>query len=106
MLHSLQYAFRDLQAHQVAELSATRTTMNHLLEKLSPQQLIEHFEQEGLVSWPKTNGHYWQLYKKFHHSIANDDKWCSKLLSEDYAKAYEEQVQLLNTAYQSPETQE
>ena len=40
-------AFRDLQAHQVALLAASRAAVHAMFEQLAPEQLALRFEREG-----------------------------------------------------------
>lgn len=45
---ALAFAFRELQAHQVALLGATRAALRGALQHFSPQQLTLCFEREGI----------------------------------------------------------
>lgn len=100
-MQAFKQGFRDLQAHQVAELAATRAALDSLLQQLSPEQLIYRFEQESLLPrWRNKKASYWRKYIKLHQALNKDEDWRSNLISRDYARAYEEQVQLLNVAYQ------
>jgi type VI secretion system protein ImpI len=89
-------AFRDLQAHQVALLSASRATLRATLEHFSPRQLIFRLEREHkpLIS---TSGHYWKAYSRYHQTLSQDEEWPNRLLAGDFAQAYEEQVRLISS---------
>lgn len=91
-------AFRDLQAHQVALLSASRATLRATLEHFSPRQLILRLElgDKPLVN---TSGRYWRAYGRYHQSLCQDDEWTDRLLARDFAQAYEEQIRLISTLH-------
>ncbi|RBL66529.1 type VI secretion system-associated FHA domain protein TagH, partial [Pseudomonas sp. MWU13-2625] len=53
---AISRAFRDLQAHQVALLSASRAALRSTLEHFSPQQLTLRFERDGQQPLLVTSG--------------------------------------------------
>lgn len=89
-------AFRDLQAHQVALLAASRASLRATLEHFSPRQLILRLERDykPLIN---TDGRYWRAYGRYHQGLCQDDDWTERLLARDFAQAYEEQVRLIST---------
>ena len=89
-------SFRDLQAHQVAMLMASRAAVRGTLEHFSPQKLTLRFEREykSLIS---TSGSRWRAYGRYHQALQQDDDWSERLLARDFAQAYEEQVRLIST---------
>ncbi|UNG18959.1 type VI secretion system-associated FHA domain protein TagH [Stutzerimonas zhaodongensis] len=89
-------AYRDLQAHQVAMLAASRAAIKGMLEQLSPDQLALRFERDNkpLIS---TSGNRWRAYKRLHSVMQRDDDWGERLFARDFAQAYEEQVRLIAT---------
>lgn len=89
-------AFRDLQAHQVALVAASRAAVKAMLEQLSPEQLSLRFERESkpLVA---TAGSRWRAYRRLHDAMQRDDDWSERLFARDFAQAYEEQVRLIAT---------
>jgi type VI secretion system protein ImpI len=91
-------AFRDLQAHQVALLSASRATLRATLEHFSPRQLIFRLEREHkpLIS---TSRHYWKAYSRYHQTLSQNEEWPGRLLAGDFAQAYEEQVRLISSLH-------
>ncbi|WP_028239105.1 type VI secretion system-associated FHA domain protein TagH [Stutzerimonas azotifigens] len=88
-------AYRDLQAHQVALLAASRAAVKGMLEQLAPEQLVLRFERDGkpLIA---TAGSRWRAYRRLHESLRRDD-WSEHLFSRDFAHVYEEQVRLIAT---------
>ncbi|TLX54795.1 type VI secretion system-associated FHA domain protein TagH [Stutzerimonas nosocomialis] len=89
-------AFRDLQAHQVAMLAASRAALKGMLEQLSPDQLALRFERDNkpLIA---TSGGRWRAYRRMHLAMQRDDDWSERLFARDFAQAYEEQVRLIAT---------
>ncbi|MCI0993434.1 type VI secretion system-associated FHA domain protein TagH [Pseudomonas corrugata] len=91
-------AFRDLRAHQVALLTASRATLRATLEHFSPQRLMFRLEREHkpLI---RTSGRYWRAYGRYHQALCEDDDWTGRLLARDFVQAYEEQVRLVSTLH-------
>lgn len=91
-------AYRDLQAHQVALLTASRATLRVALEHFSPQRLALRLEP-GPQALINTDGRYWRAYGRYHQALCQDGDWADRLLAHDFAKAYEEQVRLISTLH-------
>ncbi|PWB31964.1 type VI secretion system-associated FHA domain protein TagH [Pseudomonas sp. SDI] len=92
-------AFHDVQAHQVALLSACRTTLRATLEQFSPQQLVLRFERAGDRPLLATAGKRWRAYGRYHRALLQDDEFSARLLARDFAQAYDEQVRLIATLH-------
>lgn len=90
-------SFRDLQAHQVALLAASRAAVHAMFEQLAPEQLALRFEREGRKPLLATAGSRWRAYRRLHHSLGQDADWSERLFARDFAKTYEEQVRLIAT---------
>ena len=95
---ALSRAFRDLQAHQVALLMASRAAVRSALEHFSPQQLTLRFERDNKPLIP-TSGSRWRAYGRYHQALRQDDEWSERLLARDFAQAYEEQIRLISTLH-------
>lgn len=93
---AISRAYRDLQAHQVALLAASRAALKGLLGQLAPEQLVLRFERERKPLFA-TAGSRWRAYRRLHESLAGDDDWSERLFARDFAKTYEEQVRLIAT---------
>lgn len=95
---AISRAFRDLQAHQVALLTASRAAVRSTLEHFSPQQLTLRFERDNkpLIT---TSGSRWRAYGRYHQALRQDDDWSERLLARDFAQAYEEQIRLISTLH-------
>ncbi|MEG0632177.1 MAG: type VI secretion system-associated FHA domain protein TagH [Pseudomonas sp.] len=92
-------AFHDIQAHQVALLAACRTTLRATLEQFSPQQLVLRFERGGERPLLATPGNRWRAYGRYHQALLEDDEFSARLLTRDFAQAYDEQVRLIATLH-------
>ncbi|MGJ7515830.1 type VI secretion system-associated FHA domain protein TagH [Pseudomonas baetica] len=89
-------AFRDLQAHQVALLAASRATVRGTLEHFSPEQLILRFERDNKPLLATASSR-WKAFGRYHRALRQDDDWSERLLARDFAQAYEEQIRLIST---------
>ena len=96
-------AFRDVQAHQVALLSASRAAIRSSLEHFSPQQLTMRFERDGHQPWLATSGSRWRAFSRYHQALQQDDDWCERLLARDFAQDYEEQIRLISSLHNDPQ---
>ncbi len=90
-------AFRDLQAHQVALLAASRAAVQAMFEQFAPEQLALRFERDGRKPLLATAGSLWRAYRRLHHRLGQDGDWRERLFARDFAKTYEEQVRLIAT---------
>ncbi|QCY11721.1 type VI secretion system-associated FHA domain protein TagH [Pseudomonas sp. MPC6] len=95
---AISRAFRDLQAHQVALLTASRAAVRSTLEHFSPQQLTLRFERDNKPLLA-TSGSRWRAYGRYHQALRQDDGWSERLLARDFAQAYEEQIRLISTLH-------
>ncbi|SDR94173.1 type VI secretion system-associated FHA domain protein TagH [Pseudomonas oryzae] len=93
---ALGRAFRDLQAHQVALLAASRAAVKGVLEQFAPEQLTLRFEREHKPLLA-TAGNRWRAYRRLHAAMTRDKEWSERLLARDFARTYEEQVRLIAT---------
>lgn len=95
---AISRAFRDVQAHQVALLTASRAAVRGTLEHFSPEQLTLRFERDNKPILA-TSGSRWRAFGRYHQALRQDDDWSERLLARDFAQAYEEQIRLISTLY-------
>ena len=95
---AIAHAFRDVQAHQVALLSASRAALRGTLEHFSPQQMTLRFERDTKPLFA-TSGSRWRAYGRYHQALRQDNDWSERLLARDFAQAYEEQVRLISALH-------
>lgn len=89
-------AFRDLQAHQVALLAASRAAVQAMFEHFSPERIATRLDQDR-KPWLITAGSRWRAYRRQHQGLRHDGDWGDRLFSREFAQAYEEQVRLIAT---------
>lgn len=92
-------AFRDLQAHQVALLVASRASVRAALEHFAPEQLTLRLERDGSKPLIATAGSRWRAFSRYHQSLRQDDDFSERLMARDFARAYDEQVRLIATLH-------
>jgi len=98
-LHAFDDAFEDIRFHQLAMLAGMRAGFESLLTRFDPTQLQELFDKQikrgGLLSLGgKTK--YWELYTELFGELAADrDDSFRRLFGEEFARAYEEQLERL-----------
>jgi type VI secretion system FHA domain protein len=91
-------AFEDLRNHQVAMLAGVRVAFEAMMAELDPDRLQEEFDRQlkksgGLVP---AKLRYWELYRdKLHDMVRDPDTNFREWFGEEFAKAYEEQLERL-----------
>jgi type VI secretion system protein ImpI len=95
---AISRAFCDLQAHQVALLSACRAAMRGTLEHFSPQKLILRFERDNKPLLA-TSGIHWRAYSRYYQTLCQDNDWSERILAGVFAQAYEEQIRLISSLH-------
>jgi type VI secretion system FHA domain protein len=91
-------AFEDIKAHQLAMTAGMRAAFTELMSRFDPEELQESFDR-GLKRSSlldiinKTK--YWDLYREMYASLGDDDASFRHLFGDEFAQAYEEQMQRL-----------
>jgi type VI secretion system protein len=101
-VESFQEAFQDVAFHQLAMLAGVRAAYDAMLAKLHPDRLEEIYERKlkrtALLNVGKQSK-FWDLYREQFEDIDRDAEAHFQLLfGEEFAKAYNEQLQRLNAA--------
>lgn len=101
-VESFQEAFQDVSFHQLAMLAGVRAAYDAMLAKLHPDRLEEIFERKlkrtTLLNVGKQSK-FWDLYREQFEDIDRDAEAHFQLLfGEEFAKAYNEQLQRLSAA--------
>lgn len=92
-------AYRDIQAHQVALLAACRAMARGALALFAPAYLTRCFERQDKPPRLLTSGAHWRAYQRHYQRLIEDDSWGERLLGNDFAKTYEEQIRLISTLH-------
>jgi type VI secretion system protein ImpI len=98
-LPAFEEAFDDLRSHQMAMLKGLRVAYEHMLTRFDPRQLESRFESttknntfKGLAGRPKT----WEQYTAWYEEQTEDANECfRRMFGEQFAKAYEQELQAL-----------
>lgn len=88
---------RELQAHQVGLVAASRQAVLATLEQLAPAQCEARFEREGgRPRWGR-DAKLWRAWQRQYRELRQDDDWRERLFAKDFAQAYTDQVRLIAT---------
>jgi len=101
-VESFQEAFQDIAFHQLAMLAGVRAAYDAMLAKLHPDRLEDIYERKlkrtALLNVGKQSK-FWDLYREQFEDIDRDAEAHFQLLfGEEFAKAYNEQLQRLDAA--------
>ena len=89
-------AFQDARNHQVAMFEGLRAAFHGMLRDFDPQVLEANFDKVNKGSLLSGRRKNWDLYREWYESIAQDaDSAFRTLFGEEFARAYEEQMQRL-----------
>jgi len=99
-------AFNDIRFHQMAMLAGMRAGFEHVLKRFEPEQLQAGFDRQakrgGLLSM-SAKSRYWELYIEQFGELATDpDEAFRRLFGEEFAAAYEKQLELLKRSRTPP----
>ncbi len=92
-------AFADVRHHQMAMLAGVRVAFNAMMADFDPDRLQEAFDRQlkkgSLLSAP-ARLRYWELYRdKFHDMVKDPETNFRELFGDEFARAYEEQLESL-----------
>jgi type VI secretion system FHA domain protein len=89
-------AFEDIRNHQMAMLAGVRVAFEAMLTEFNPERLQEEFDRQGKGSLVPGKLRYWDLYRvKFSDMVSDADASFRELFGQEFAKAYEEQLERL-----------
>jgi type VI secretion system FHA domain protein len=99
-VEAFEDAFTELRNHQVAMLAGMRVAFESMLAEFDPDRLQQDFDQRAskglLAKLGSTN--YWDLFRDKRREMAKDPEATFRaLFGEEFARAYEEQLQLLKS---------
>jgi type VI secretion system FHA domain protein len=104
-VESFEDAFDDVVFHQMSMLAGMRAALDAVVMSLGPDVLQEEFDRQakGVISVPGKL-RYWDQYRaKFGDMVAGTKAW--DLFSEEFAKAYDDQLQQLKAERRSRKPQ-
>jgi type VI secretion system FHA domain protein len=94
-------AFKDVRHHQLAMLAGMRAAYGFMLQRFDPQALKAQFDAKpGRKGFGfGAQGRYWESFEEFYREMTADSDDCfRRLFGDQFARAYEEQIQLLRAA--------
>ncbi|KIZ52033.1 hypothetical protein UM91_05535 [Pseudomonas oryzihabitans] len=94
---ALLRACRELQAHQVGLVAASRKAVLATLEQLAPAQCEARLERDGRRPRWGRDARLWRAWQRQYRELHQDDDWRERLFAKDFAQAYTEQVRLIAT---------
>jgi type VI secretion system FHA domain protein len=100
-VEAFREAFDDLKAHQMAMMAGMRAAFTALLRRFDPDRLQEGFDKglkRATILDVINKTKYWDLYREMHEEFGDDDATFRHLFGDDFAQAYEEQMQRLTAS--------
>jgi type VI secretion system FHA domain protein len=99
---AVKAGFRDVRQHEQALVKAMLQAVEDYVERFDPDELKARFDKgmkrSGLLAG--TNKlKYWELYEESYHALTQrDDGGPPQLFSEEFARAYSEEMDVARTA--------
>jgi type VI secretion system FHA domain protein len=94
-------AFKDVRHHQLAMLAGMRAAYAFMLQRFDPQTLKAQFDAKpGRKGFGfGAQGRHWEAFEEYYREMTADSDDCfRRLFGDQFARAYEEQIQLLRAA--------
>ena len=89
-------AFDDIRNHQMAMLAGVRVAFEAVLAQFHPDRMQEEFDRQARGSLVPGKLRYWDQYReRFNDMVSDADASFRELFGEEFAKAYEEQLERL-----------
>ncbi|MGH9347014.1 MAG: type VI secretion system-associated FHA domain protein TagH, partial [Vicinamibacterales bacterium] len=105
-VEAFEDAFADIRNHQMAMLAGVRIAFEAMLAQFDPSRLQEEFDRQikkaGSLRAVPAKMRYWELYRdKVHDMVSDADGSFRSLFGDEFAKAYEEQLDRLKAQSRS-----
>ena len=95
-VESFEDAFDDIRNHQMAMLAGVRVAFESVLAQFHPDRMQEEFDRQARGSLVPGKLRYWEQYReRFNDMVSDADASFRELFGEEFAKAYEEQLERL-----------
>jgi len=95
-------AFVDVRHHQVAMLAGMRAAFNFMLSRFDPAALAKQFDARPgrkLSIGLGAAGRHWEGFEEYYKEVTREPDDCfRRLFGDQFARAYEEQLQRLRAA--------
>ncbi len=99
-VESFSEGFADIKAHQMAMMAGMRAAFDSMLEQFDPEELEERFKKRKAKSMLRISGggQFWEMFRDLYAEMTQDaDANFQRLFGEEFARAYEEQMQRLTS---------
>ena len=94
-------AFADVRSHQLAMLAGMRAAYDSMLARFDPAALAAQFDARPgrkLSIGIGAGGRHWESFNEYYKEVTRDRDDCfRRLFGDQFARAYEEQLQRLRT---------
>ena len=105
-VRAFEDAFDDVRNHQMAMLAGVRAAFESMLAEFDPDRLQQEFDRQprkgALISMP-AKLRYWEMYRERVHEIVKDaDTSFRELFGDEFARAYEAQLERLKAKDRGP----
>jgi type VI secretion system FHA domain protein len=98
-VEAFEDAFDDVRNHQMAMLAGVRVAFESVLAQFHPDRLQEEFDRQARGSLVPGKLRYWEQYRdKFNDMVSDADASFRELFGEEFAKAYEQQLERLKAS--------
>lgn len=97
-LEAVGEGFDDIKSHQFAMLAGMRAAFDYMFRQFDPAALQERFERKGKGAGilGNTKAYYWEQLVDLYGDLKDDpERSYQRLFGEEFAKAYEQQMQRL-----------
>jgi type VI secretion system FHA domain protein len=95
-VEAFEDAFDDVKNHQMAMLAGVRVAFEAVLAQFHPDRLQEEFDRRARGSLVPGKLRYWEQYRdRFNDMVSDVDASFRELFGEEFAKAYEQQLERL-----------
>ena len=97
-VESFVEGFEDVKAHQMAMMAGMRAAFDSMLQRFDPEELERRFQKRKAKSKLRLPGsaNIWDMYKDLFDEMTQDaDANFHRLFGEEFARAYEDQMQRL-----------
>jgi len=95
---AIRHGFQDIADHQIAVIAGMREAFTSMMKQFDPQKLAVRFDKQqtrgGLMKGKSAK--YWESYAEYYQYLANNmDDSFQDLFGEEFAEAYEQQMNTL-----------
>ncbi len=95
---AVRHGFQDIADHQIAVIAGMREAFTSMMKQFDPQKLAVRFDKQqtrgGLMKGKSAK--YWESYAEYYQDLANNmDDSFQDLFGEEFAEAYEQQMNTL-----------